>query len=392
MKSEKFLNLVKVITLAVILSAGIQYVAAQTAPSWAPPLSQPPANNTYSPLNVGGTAQSKAGGLIIGTNNNLATGLLVLNGNVGFGVGTPAQKLDVSGNVKGTGFCLPGANPTGGCITTWPASVASAITCAGTCTQNIISKFLSPTTIGNGSISDTGNGVTPGRVGINTSGSSETFDVAGTNVSSVLGNFRLAAGINADTNNYIQSFSSRVQGSWKNIIFTPYYSGNRLFTLFSSDGTAANARLGIGVTDASGPQANLDVQGTVRIRGGVPGANKVLAGDANGYASWQGALFSTASAYDHMVMVGTHTASIPAYSVIYTPADNTSLGNCGEEVGILQTFAMATCNQEGYTSAVPSRIYWCGNRNWDSTTGASGYNNNTNNGYAGAAVFYKCSR
>ena len=39
--------------------------------------------------------------------------------NVGINTTTPAQKLDISGNTKAIEFCLPGTNPTGGCIGTW---------------------------------------------------------------------------------------------------------------------------------------------------------------------------------------------------------------------------------------------------------------------------------
>src|SRR3989344_1671898 len=40
--------------------------------------------------------------------------------NLGIGTQSPTQKLDVTGNVKATQFCLPGTNPTGGCIGVWP--------------------------------------------------------------------------------------------------------------------------------------------------------------------------------------------------------------------------------------------------------------------------------
>jgi hypothetical protein len=53
-------------------------------------------------------------------------------------------------------------------------------------------------------------------------------------------------------------------------------SGHYLYPVEASDS------VGIGVT----PTAKLDVNGLVRIRGGIPGVSKVLTSDANGFASW----------------------------------------------------------------------------------------------------------
>ncbi len=53
---------------------------------------------------------------------------------------------------------------------------------------------------------------------------------------------------------------------------------------------AGNVGIGIGAT---APTAGLDVNGNVRIRGGGPGANKVLTSDDNGLATWQSANSTT---------------------------------------------------------------------------------------------------
>ena len=45
----------------------------------------------------------------------------------------------------------------------------------------------------------------------------------------------------------------------------------------------ADGKIGIGVTD---PDAELEINGQIKITGGNPGANKVLTSDANGLASW----------------------------------------------------------------------------------------------------------
>ncbi|TAN37010.1 hypothetical protein EPN27_00350, partial [Patescibacteria group bacterium] len=178
----------KVTTLAIILSFGISYVYAWTAPT-----ATPPGGNVSAPINTSATAQYKEGafgigGLIrgyanaifdgsvgvgvtipqvplhtagsinapsnsatpngsimlggTGTGVQMAMGVtadvtpqygwvqpryannstnynLVLNpngGSVGVGVSSPTQKLDVAGNIKGTGVCI-GTD----CKTAWPA-------------------------------------------------------------------------------------------------------------------------------------------------------------------------------------------------------------------------------------------------------------------------------
>jgi len=57
---------------------------------------------------------------------------------------------------------------------------------------------------------------------------------------------------------------------------------------------ATSKNIGIGTTN---PTTNLDVNGTIRVRGGTPGNGQVLTSDANGLASWepvpQSALYAT---------------------------------------------------------------------------------------------------
>lgn len=48
------------------------------------------------------------GFLLIGTNGFAADGDLIVNGKIGVGTTSPAEKLDVNGNVKATGFIGPG--------------------------------------------------------------------------------------------------------------------------------------------------------------------------------------------------------------------------------------------------------------------------------------------
>lgn len=50
--------------------------------------------------------------------------------------------------------------------------------------------------------------------------------------------------------------------------------------------TSYAQNVGINLPPATLPTNTLDVNGTIRIRGGVPGANKVLTSDANGVGAW----------------------------------------------------------------------------------------------------------
>lgn len=88
------LNTLKTITLAALFSLGLSYVHAWTAPT-----ATPPGGNVSAPINVGATAQTKAGDLTI-------------QGNVGIGVSTPAQKLDVLGSAQITGTIFGGGAQT----------------------------------------------------------------------------------------------------------------------------------------------------------------------------------------------------------------------------------------------------------------------------------------
>jgi hypothetical protein len=69
--------------------------------AWTEPSQAPPAGNVPTPLNTGGTAQTKEGGLIVATNSGVTYGFSVLYGSVGLGTTTPDTnyKLDVNGKI-----------------------------------------------------------------------------------------------------------------------------------------------------------------------------------------------------------------------------------------------------------------------------------------------------
>lgn len=79
----------KIIALALILSLGVSYVSAWTAPTVAPP-----GGNTASPLNTSANTQYKAG--LLGVESFRSYGNLIVDGNVGIGTASPTAKLDVT--------------------------------------------------------------------------------------------------------------------------------------------------------------------------------------------------------------------------------------------------------------------------------------------------------
>lgn len=164
-----------IITSLVILSL-ISIVYA-----WTEPISNPPSSNVSAPINTSSDTQTKSGALGIGgvlsvggqsvvstdASNikigDLASGdgtrglilragdadRLSINtaGNIGIGTGSPSQKLDVAGYVKGqSGLCIGND-----CRASWPAS---ALTGSGF--ANYISKWTGGSTLGNSQIYDNG--------------------------------------------------------------------------------------------------------------------------------------------------------------------------------------------------------------------------------------------
>lgn len=83
-------QLLKIVSLALVLSFGISYVYAWTAPT-----SQPPTGNVSAPINTSTTGQVKDGSF--GVNGLLrGYGSTVVDGNLGIGETNPAWKLHVS--------------------------------------------------------------------------------------------------------------------------------------------------------------------------------------------------------------------------------------------------------------------------------------------------------
>ncbi len=119
------------ILVTVLLSLGLQSYASFTQPSTSAPNA-----DAYAPLTTSPTAQVKVGGLLLNT-GGATNGLIVQSGNSGFGVASPAYRVDVSGdaNVTGcyrvNGTCLStgGTNLAQPTVTGAPAYVKSHVIC-----------------------------------------------------------------------------------------------------------------------------------------------------------------------------------------------------------------------------------------------------------------------
>ena len=110
----KLHTLTQSLFLALFFVFGLVYVHG----AWNEPPggTTPPDNNTDAPVNIGGTNQIKSGGL--GVSSLSVYGNQYTQGNLGVGVVSPTQKLDVEGYVRGSsGLCIGND-----CKSTWPGS------------------------------------------------------------------------------------------------------------------------------------------------------------------------------------------------------------------------------------------------------------------------------
>src|SRR3989344_2383584 len=93
--THELLQSVKILTLALVLSIGVQYASA----AWIGPTAAPPNENASAPINVGATSQVKSGGL--GVTNFLA------------------DSVTVGGTVNASAITAPKFCIGSSCITAW---------------------------------------------------------------------------------------------------------------------------------------------------------------------------------------------------------------------------------------------------------------------------------
>ena len=172
-----------------------------------------------------GTLTLPANGLVAGTNQ-----LVLVGGNVGIGTTGPTSVLDVRGDL----------------------------------------------TIG-------GPGGTAAPIRLKTSSSGKAIKVQGTHDNNDPA-LVTEIGLYDNTNNNIMAFFGDMSTSDNH---TVVWARNDL-RLLPGSGSAevrftSTGNVGIGITS---PGAKLDINGTIKISGGTPGAGKVLTSDANGLASW----------------------------------------------------------------------------------------------------------
>jgi hypothetical protein len=287
---NKFINTAKIITLALVLSFGVQFASAQ----WSAPGSNPPAGNTPAPLNVGSDGQVKDGGLTLGYTLPSGTSqpaLIIPTGRLSVGVGEdPVEKVDVSGNVRATGFCIAGTPDA--CITAWPSG-GGGMPVATENGQTIRRNNLGAWVVSNAIYNNATN------IGIGPDTGPNAFSVANPPMQrlDVNGNARFRGQIYDSANspgsaNYILTKNASNLPVWApNSSVIP--SGTTGQTL-RSDGNAwiANSTLvnngtSVGINTTPSANATLDVNGQLRVRGGNPGANKVLTSNSVGLATWE---------------------------------------------------------------------------------------------------------
>ncbi|HBI25737.1 MAG: hypothetical protein UT41_C0001G0077 [Candidatus Wolfebacteria bacterium GW2011_GWC2_39_22] len=130
MKSPKLLSLV----LSIIVTTLVVFLGVSA--DWAGPLSEPPAGNVDAPINVGGNAQSKSGGLIVGAGLTAGqTALIVPTGNLVVGILSgvhAAPNGSVGGNISVNDVYIRSLNKWASELSTGPApEVAPTAYCAG---------------------------------------------------------------------------------------------------------------------------------------------------------------------------------------------------------------------------------------------------------------------
>lgn len=221
--------------------------------------------------------------------------IVVKGDNVGIGIDNPSERLDVDGKIRMREGATAGFIPVsdGNGVMTWtdPSTFVAPGDNMGnhTATQNLKlnGHFLSGDGDNEGLFITNG-----GHVGIGTTAPASGFNVVGPlfggSFNVVDWDFPAGTQVVAELIGNTAGSQLRLSNSETGSFTDIGQNADGDFTVEVNDVqhvVVTNAgNVGIGTT---APTANLDVNGPVRIRGGAPGAGKVLTSDANGNASWQ---------------------------------------------------------------------------------------------------------
>jgi len=196
------------------------------------------------------------GPLILGTFSNKANQLyLDPSGKVGIGTATPAYKLDVSGQVNATGYCISGAN----CIAVWPSGGGGTVTSSGS-SANYIAKFSTATNVTNSLIYDNGT-----NVGIGTATSNQKLQVVGGSVGIFNGAADRGLTVNPGlTAGIVDIYTDYLGGSEAKLHLSSYTDRA------GSNGVTIQSGGKVGINTAT-PGSALDVKGAVNFSGATSG-------------------------------------------------------------------------------------------------------------------------
>ena len=239
-----------------------------------------------------GTTQTTAGGGGSSQWTTAGSTIYYNGGNVGIGTTTPGYKLDVSGSVNATQFCISGAN----CISTWPSGGGGTLTGSASGLNFYIPKWTGATALGNSQIYDNG-----ANVGIGTTAPNHKLAISGTgsglsfysdNAQSLGTNALLSRIVAQSTYGGTGNAAGSSAAEIKFLTGTDvWYKGQIAFFTNNTDSTAGLAVEQMRITNAgnvgigtASPSQKLDVAGWVKGQSGLCMNNNCRAvwGDVNG--------------------------------------------------------------------------------------------------------------